>query len=127
MGNNRFYGFEKNTAAIGGVTRTWAEWCDIKGLRRSVVYQRMWQGDTFEEAVGRSYGTRWSWWRNTTVTIGGETKTPEEWAQAAGLKKGTVYMRMYRYGMSAEEALTLPPAKGVPMAKRKKRDTGGES
>jgi hypothetical protein len=125
MGQNRYLAFEQNTAAIGGVTRTWAEWCDIKGLRRSVVYQRMWHGDTFEEAVSRSFGARWSWWKNTTVTIGGVTKTPEEWARAAGLKKSTAYMRIYRYGMSAEKALTLPPEKGVPMAKRRKAN-GGE-
>lgn len=38
--------------------------------------------------------------------IGGVTHTLNEWAEISGIKYMTLYQRMYRYGMTLEEAMT---------------------
>jgi hypothetical protein len=45
--------------------------------------------------------------RNRNLTFRGETRTFSEWADALGIKRSTLYMRL-RAGLTVEEALTKP-------------------
>ena len=45
---------------------------------------------------------------NHLLTFNGETKTLSQWSRESGLKITTIYMRIYQYGWTIEEALTTP-------------------
>ena len=45
---------------------------------------------------------------NRLLTFNGETKTLSQWSRECGLKITTIYMRVYQYGWTIEEALTTP-------------------
>jgi len=58
---------------------------------------------------------RWATWHqqarnrtnNINVTYNGETKCIAEWCELLGLKKPTVYQRIYKYGFTPLQALNL--------------------
>lgn len=43
--------FLYRSATIGGVTKTWAEWCEERGIDRETVKNRMRSGNSFESAL----------------------------------------------------------------------------
>ena len=45
---------------------------------------------------------------NRFVTFRGESLTVPEWAERTGLRGGTIWMRLNRYGWTVERALTTP-------------------
>ena len=105
----RGYEFERNYATIDGATKSWAEWCDERGLKRSTVKNRMRRGDSFESACAKSVRAdrkNKSWWFDSQMTINVVTRTPEEWRLLAGLCRQAVYQRTYRCGWTMEEALS---------------------
>ena len=99
--------FVYRKATIGGVTKTWAEWCEEAGVDRLTVKNRMWHGKTFEVALQKPLKKGRDWWLKTPITINGETRTPDEWLALSGLSRMGAYQRLNR-GMKLEEALTKP-------------------
>ena len=45
---------------------------------------------------------------NNLLTYNGQTKTIVEWSEIVGISAGTIHARIYRYGFTVEEALTIP-------------------
>lgn len=104
--------FEYRKATIKGVTRTWAEWCDVYGMKREMVYQRMHcLGYTFEKAVTKPPKKSPGWWSTAKVTARGETHTPNEWLEINGITRQAAIQRKSKRGMTMEEAVSTPQRK----------------
>lgn len=99
--------FLYRTATIGGVTKTWAEWCEERGIDREIVKNRMRSGNSFEVTLNKPPKKGRDWWANGEVTINGETKSPDEWLKLSGITRMAAYQRQNR-GMTLEEALSTP-------------------
>ena len=99
--------FLYRSATIGGVTKTWAEWCEERGIDREIVKNRMRSGNSFEIALNKPPKKGAFWWAHGEVTIDGVTRSPDEWLKLIGISRMAAYQRQNR-GMTLEEALTTP-------------------
>lgn len=53
--------------------------------------------------------------KNKLLTYQGETKTVAEWARIKGIRRNTLWLRLYKHKWSVEKALTTPLRKrGTP-------------
>lgn len=125
----KYLAFERNTATIDGITKTWADWCEVYGITRKAVYERMhYSPRSFETAVkGRKKHNK-GWW-SIPLTIEGVTKTPQEWMKEAGITRNGYYARLAK-GFTVAEALTIrnqriEPEQHIRIGKVDMRDVKG--
>lgn len=93
---------------INGETLSVADWADRNGIKKDLVYFRLKKGWTPEEAVSTKPNEREERPGRLLVEYNGETHTLATWAKIVGIKRSTLYQRIFLCGWSAERALTEP-------------------
>lgn len=88
---------------VNGQTHTAAEWAEIIGVSEYALRLRMKKGMSMAEAIAH---------KPTKISTGeklytahGRAQTMRQWAAESGIPAGTLRCRMYRDGMSFEQAL----------------------
>ncbi len=91
---------------IGNETYCVAEWAERRGIRKSIVYERLYDGWAPEEALELVQRTT----PNVDyITANGETHSRKEWAKLKGLTKSALRNRLDR-GWTPEQALGFQKA-----------------
>ena len=83
-----------------GETKTLLGWCDHLGLSLEMVYSRMSNGASFEEAIDKSKfpGVK-------TYVVYGKEMTLSQIAKECGIDKQYLYIMLTRHNLSIEEAI----------------------
>lgn len=90
--------------SMGGKVRSVRDWAMRNGLSPRTVYKRIRDGMTPEQALTAPLKPQRERAHHRLVTIDGEERRLDDWAQHFGVSKSIVYRRVKR-GMTMEEAL----------------------
>lgn len=86
--------------------KTASEWSEILNVKSATIRKRLKDGWTVEEALGFKKKERLSLKRRKFLTLNGETKSIQEWSKDLGIKRTTIFQRLYVYKWSVEKTLT---------------------
>lgn len=93
---------------IGGITKCASEWAREKGINRHCVQSRLRKGMSPILAVTQPSDTNHYKPEPIMITCRGKTMTLTQWSKKTGLAKSTIWNRIFRDGMSQEEAILKP-------------------
>jgi len=62
--------------------------------------------------------------RNVFLTVRGESKTISEWGELHGVNARLIHSRVFKFGWSHEDAVTVKPVVGHKVQRRKLKDKG---
>jgi hypothetical protein len=96
---------------LGSETHTLVEWSKITGFSQRTITTRLDEkGWSVERALSVPVG-RYERFDKTSITLGTETHTIQEWAEITGIQATVIVKRINYHGWTAEKALTQPERK----------------
>jgi hypothetical protein len=96
--------------ALGSEAHTLVEWARIKGCSVRAITTRLEKGWSVESTLSVPVG-RHERFDKTSITLGTETHTIEEWSEITGIQATVIVKRLNYHGWTAEKALTQPQRK----------------
>lgn len=101
--NNRT---NNNLITANGETKTLAQWSEIIGIHRSTIEDRLAKGMSPEEAIAKKKTKEKA--DPLILNVNGRTISLAEISRESGIKKGTLWNRIFTHGMTLNEAISVP-------------------
>ena len=87
-----------------GKTRYIADWAELLGMQRTMIYNRLNSGWSFERALSTPPGANV---KQATLTHKGRTQTVAEWTKERNFGRTVIRQRL-KLGWSVERAIETP-------------------